>query len=78
MIAGELISQNVMPLRTSDTGDTALGLMGDYYIKHLPIVNNSELLGILGEDDILNNDVEEAVEGDSGGSVLFFLSVYYV
>ena len=61
MIAGELISQNVMPLRTSDTGDTALGLMGDYYIKHLPIVNNSELLGILSEDDILDNDVEEAV-----------------
>jgi len=61
MIAGELITQNVMPLRTSDSGDTALGLMSDYYIKHLPIVNNSELLGILSEDDILNNDVEEAV-----------------
>lgn len=61
MIAGELISQNVMPLRTSDTGDTALSMMGDYYIKHLPIVNSSELLGILSEDDILENDVEEAV-----------------
>lgn len=61
MIAGELISQNVMPLRTSDTGDTALGLMGDYYLKHLPIVNNASLLGVLSEDDILENDVEEAV-----------------
>jgi len=61
MIAGELISQNVMPLRTSDSGDTALGMMGDFYIKHLPIVNSAELLGILSEDDILDNDVEEAV-----------------
>ncbi len=61
MTTGELVSQNVMPLRTSDTGDTALGVMGDYYIKHLPIVNNAELLGILSEDDILNNDMEEAV-----------------
>jgi len=61
MIAGELISQNVMPLRTSDSGDTALGMMGDYYLKHLPIVNSTELLGVLSEDDILNNDVEEAV-----------------
>jgi len=59
MIAGELISQNVMPLRTSDSGDTALGMMGDFYIKHLPIVNSAELLGILSEDDILDNDVED-------------------
>ena len=61
MIAGELVTANVMPLKTSDTGDTALALMGDYYIKHLPIVNNAQLLGLLSEDDVMDNDVEEAV-----------------
>ena len=50
-----------MPLKTSDTGDAALAAMGEYYVKHLPIVNNSELLGIISEDDILEHDVEEAV-----------------
>lgn len=61
MIAGELVSQNVMPLKTSDSGAAALSLMGDYYIKHLPIVNNTELLGLISEDDILDHDVEEAI-----------------
>lgn len=61
MTAESLVSDSVIPLRTSDTGDEALGMMGDFYIRHLPVVNNTQLLGILSEDDILNNDVEEAV-----------------
>jgi len=61
MTAESLVSDSVIPLRTSDTGDDALGMMSDFYISHLPVVNNTQLLGILSEDDILNNDVEEAV-----------------
>ncbi|MFK7931956.1 MAG: CBS domain-containing protein [Saprospiraceae bacterium] len=61
MIAGNLISNIIIPLRTSDTGDDALGVMSDFYVKHLPIVNNEQLLGTISEDDILENDVEEAV-----------------
>ncbi|MBT8219454.1 MAG: CBS domain-containing protein [Bacteroidia bacterium] len=61
MIAGELVTQNVMPLKTSDSGNAALALMSDYYLKHLPIVNNLDLLGLISEDDILDNDVEEAI-----------------
>lgn len=61
MIAGNLLSQEIIPLRTSDTGQEALGVMNDFYVKHLPIVNNKQLLGLISEDDILNYDVEEAV-----------------
>ena len=61
MIAKKLISTDLIPLRTSDTGDEALGMMNDFYVRHLPIVNNKQLLGVLSEDDILNYDVEEAV-----------------
>lgn len=61
MIASNLISHGIIPLRTSDTGKEALSIMSDFYIKHLPIVNNKELLGVISEDDILNFDVEEAV-----------------
>ena len=61
MIAGNLISKNIVPLRTSDSGEEALSIMSDFYIKHLPIVNNKQLLGLLSEDDILNNDIKEPV-----------------
>jgi len=59
MIAGNLLSQSIIPLKTSDTGEEALSIMSDYYVKHLPIVNNEQLLGLISEEDLLNHDVEE-------------------
>ncbi|MCG8327406.1 MAG: CBS domain-containing protein [Chitinophagales bacterium] len=61
MTAEQLISDAIIPLRTSDTGEDALSLMNEFYIRHLPIVNNEQLLGLISEDDILDHDVEEAV-----------------
>lgn len=61
MIARELLAEDIIPLRTSDTGQEALSIMSDFYVRHLPIVNNEELLGVISEDDILEHDVKEAV-----------------
>ncbi|MBK9256996.1 MAG: CBS domain-containing protein [Saprospiraceae bacterium] len=61
MIASELISNTISPLRTSDTGEEALTMMHLYHVKHLPIVNNEQLLGLLSEEDILSNDLHEPV-----------------
>ena len=61
MIAEHLISNTIIPLRTSDTGDEALGIMGDFYVRHLPIVNQKELLGLISETEILNHDTSQAV-----------------
>lgn len=61
MIAKNLLSHSIIPLRTSDTGAEALGIMSDFYVRHLPIVNDKQLLGLISEDDILEYDVEEAV-----------------
>ena len=61
MIAENLLSQSIIPLKTSDTGEEALSVMNDYYVKHLPIVNNRQLLGLISEEDILDHDVLEAV-----------------
>lgn len=61
MTAESLISNTIVPLRTSDSGEEALGIMNDFYVRHLPIVNNTQLLGIVSEDDILENDVDEPV-----------------
>ena len=61
MIASELISSQLIPLKTSDTGRAALAVMADFYVKHLPIVNNAQLLGVIAEEDILNNPINEPV-----------------
>ncbi|MGM0647636.1 MAG: CBS domain-containing protein [Bacteroidota bacterium] len=60
MIAKQLISNAIVPLRTSDTGITALNMMDEFKVRHLPIVNNENFLGLISEDDILNfNDPEK-------------------
>jgi CBS domain-containing protein len=61
MIAETLLSNTIIPLRTSDTGEEALGMMNDFYVRHLPVVNNEQLLGLMSEDDILGYDVEEPI-----------------
>ena len=61
MIARDLISHSLEPLKTSDTGDFALQVMSEEYVKHLPIVNNSQLLGLVSEEDILENKSSEPV-----------------
>ncbi len=57
MIAKNLITDGIMPLKTSDTGKTALGWMEEYKVSHLPIVNDQKFLGLISELDIydLNN-----------------------
>ena len=61
MIASDLISNTIIPLRTSDTGKDALSTMKDFSITHLPIVNDKQLLGLLSEEDIISHNIEEPV-----------------
>jgi predicted transcriptional regulator len=62
MIARQLITDGIMPLKTSDTGKTALVWMEEYKVSHLPIVNNQKLLGLISELDIYDlNRFDEAL-----------------
>jgi CBS domain-containing protein len=61
MIASKLISNVISPIRTSDKGEEVITLMNVFHVKHLPIVNNEELLGVISEDDILSNNLDESV-----------------
>jgi CBS domain-containing protein len=54
MIAKEMISNLVPPLKTSDTGDKALVWMHEFGVNQLPIVNGEEYLGLITEDDIMD------------------------
>ncbi len=61
MVAENLISTAVLPLRTSDTGKIALSAMEDFNVRHLPIVNDQQLLGLISEEDILIHNINEPV-----------------
>jgi Mg/Co/Ni transporter MgtE len=67
MIARELISQLIHPLRTSDTGEQALTYMQVYHLKHMPIVNSSQLLGTISEEDITTSPLDEPIGSFSLG-----------
>ena len=59
MLAIELISDIVPPLKTSDTGLQALSWMDAFRISHLPIVNHTEFLGLISDKDIYNLNMAE-------------------
>jgi CBS domain-containing protein len=62
MLAQDLISDTIPPLKTSDSGIKALHWMDEFRVAHLPIVNNSEFLGLISDTDILDlNAPEEAL-----------------
>jgi CBS domain-containing protein len=52
MIAKELISGDVLPLKTSDTGLTTLHWFDEFKVSHLPVVSDSQLMGLVSEADI--------------------------
>ena len=56
MFAKHLITDTIIPLKTSDTGTTALSFMDDYKVSHLPIVNNIDFLGLISDEDIYSMD----------------------
>lgn len=61
MNARELISKTIEPLKTSMSGDEALDKMHDANVRHLPIVNNTQLLGLISEEDILDYNTADPV-----------------
>lgn len=62
MLAAELISNSIPPLKTSDTVQKSLDRMTEFKLYHLPIVNEEQFLGLLAEDDLIEiRDGEEQI-----------------
>ena len=53
MIAEELISNIIPPLKTSDTVQKALDRMSEFKLYHLPIVNEIQFLGLVSEEELI-------------------------
>jgi acetoin utilization protein AcuB len=54
MIIKELLSETIVPLDPSDSGMFALGIMDEFKISHLPIVQNQVFQGLISDTDIYN------------------------
>ena len=74
MIAKELISNSILPLVPEDNVTQALSMMSVYHVKHLPVVKDEILLGILSEDDATSVDPETKIREIKISSTYIYVS----
>jgi acetoin utilization protein AcuB len=53
MLAIELIANAIPPVHTSDTIQKVFDRMAEFRVSHLPIVNEEQFLGLVSEDDLI-------------------------
>jgi acetoin utilization protein AcuB len=61
MTALHLIAPDIPSLTVTQTGKDAFHLLGDHHVKHLPVVDEHRLVGILSEEDIFNHKLYEPI-----------------
>lgn len=54
MLAGDLITDEIPPLKVTDTVELALDWMEQFKVSHLAVVNNKEFIGVVSEADLLD------------------------
>ncbi|MBI1286311.1 MAG: CBS domain-containing protein [Flavobacteriales bacterium] len=82
MLARELISKIVPPLRPNDEVARALAWMDEFKVSHLPVVDGHQFLGLISEDNILDGEKEDTViaskDAFNRAYVLESEHIYYV
>src|SRR3954471_6987842 len=56
MLTRDLISNSIPYLHKEDKVFHALQLMNDYHVAHLPVVEEDSYLGVISEEQLLQND----------------------
>lgn len=67
MLVGDLITDEIPPLKVTDTVEMALDWMEQFKVSHLAVVNNRELIGLVAEADLM--DYEHPEEQINSGKV---------
>ncbi|MCO5936188.1 CBS domain-containing protein [Mucilaginibacter sp. RB4R14] len=74
MLAIELISDAMPPVHTSDSIQKVFDRMAEFRVSHMPIVNEEQFLGLISEDDL----IEETDYNAPIGSIALSLVNPYV
>lgn len=70
MVARELISDTILPVKTSDPIQKVLDRMAEFRINHLPVVNDREFLGLVSDEDIMEAPDHDASIGELSLSLM--------
>ena len=63
MTAKDLITDEIPPLKHTDTGEIALRWMDEFKVTHLPVLKNGNFVGLISESDILDKmDLDETLD----------------
>ncbi len=61
MTAHNLIAYDIPALTVEQTGRDAFHMLNDYHVKHLPVLEDGKLVGILSEEDVFNHKLYEPI-----------------
>src|ERR1700754_4984514 len=59
MLTIDLINNNIPRLQLKDSVSKALRLISDFKVTHLPVVEEDKYLGLISEDDLLDQDKQK-------------------
>jgi acetoin utilization protein AcuB len=59
----QLIDNTIPQLQIHDTLAKALQLMNDFKLTHLPVVSNEKFLGLISEEDLLDEENKKVTIG---------------
>jgi len=71
VIAKEITTNDVLPLRPDDNCGQAMTMMSIYHVSDLPVVADNELQGMITEDQVSSTDVDQPISS-------FHLSQSYI
>jgi CBS domain-containing protein len=58
----DIMSAPVVTVDSHQTVDTCMGIMTDSHLRHLPVVENGQLLGLLSIGDLVKEAIAEQAE----------------
>ncbi|MCK0208350.1 CBS domain-containing protein [Starkeya koreensis] len=64
---GELMSRNMISCAMDDTVDHVRALMDSHHVRHLPVLEEHQLVGVLSIRDVLAHDVRAAAAMTGAG-----------
>jgi|SRR5665213_3539473 len=60
MQAFDLVNDDIPPLKIEDSAEKALRWMDEFHVSHLPVVNGTEFLGMISDDELYDLNDQDA------------------